>query len=304
MSTGSDRESQPKCPPPGFQREWAWEGHIHIDEALATVSLELESRPECITLVRSTLAGVGDFLQLDPELLDDLKTAISEACNNVVLHAYGGETGPLRMSLAITPEDFSVSVRDQGVGIQRVSPAADRMGVGLAVISALARRAEFLSEPGKGTEVRMSFGTDGLGEDGELFAWSRGDAEWTPVAVSGDIVVRLAPVELLGELMGRLVRAVAAGAHFSVDRFYGLHTLTGALGARAAELDGDRRVAFAITGRPKRLELEVGPLPAGSSGALFGGELPVELLELIERIDATRLNDAELVRVQVVEPRR
>ena len=59
------------------------------------VRLELDSRPETLTLVRGVLAGVAELIGLDPELLDDLKTAVSEACNNVVMHAYEGETGPL-----------------------------------------------------------------------------------------------------------------------------------------------------------------------------------------------------------------
>ncbi len=272
-------------------------------EALAAVRLEVESRPECITLVRSMLAGLGEYLELDPELLDDLKTAISEACNNVVLHAYGGETGPLHMSMSISDEDFEVSVRDQGVGLQRVSSAANRMGVGLAVISALARRAEFQSEPGEGTEVRMSFGSEGVGARAALAARGGITALSAPLELGGDIVVTVGPAELLGQVLGRLVRAVAAGAHFSVDRFPSLHLLTSALSARATELDGAGEISFSIVGRPKHLEVAVGPLPPGSSRDLFGGQTPPGLDGLIESTDATVVPEGELVQVVVVEPR-
>ena len=65
-----------------------------------TVRLDLDSRPETLTLVRGALGGVADQLALDPELLDDLKTAVSEACNNVVMHAYDDDTpGPLEVLL-------------------------------------------------------------------------------------------------------------------------------------------------------------------------------------------------------------
>jgi anti-sigma regulatory factor (Ser/Thr protein kinase) len=40
------------------------------------------------------LSGVAEFLSIDPELLDDLKTAVSEGCNNVVLHAIGPGAPP------------------------------------------------------------------------------------------------------------------------------------------------------------------------------------------------------------------
>jgi serine/threonine-protein kinase RsbW len=254
--------------------------------------------------VRSTLAGLGELLELEPEFLDDLKTAISEACNNVVLHAYSGEVGPLHMSLSISEDELDVRVRDQGVGLQRASSAGDRMGVGLAVINALARRAEFQSAPGRGTEVRMSFGSDGVGAREALLARGRVPASGHSPGLTGDIVATLAPADLLVQVMGRLVRAVAAGAHFSVDRFPSLHQLTTAIGAKAAERDHPAGVSFAIVGHPKHLEIRVLPLPEGSSLDLFEGPIPAGLDGLIERIDAKRLPDGELLELVVVEPRR
>ena len=58
------------------------------------------------------LGGVAELLQLDPELLDDLKTAVSEACNNVVLHAYPGGSGPLTVQLTLGARGIEVIVRD------------------------------------------------------------------------------------------------------------------------------------------------------------------------------------------------
>lgn len=249
------------------------------------------------------LGGLGEFLELDPELLDDLKTAVSEACNNVVLHAYGDDTGPLMMGLEISEESFEVTVRDQGVGLQRVSSASNRMGVGLAVISALARRAEFQSAPGAGTEVRMSFGADNLSPSTGKLAAISGDGRGQP-PVTGDIVVSLAPAALLGQVMGRLVRAVAAGAHFSVDRFPGLHRLTSEITHRATDYPGPGEVGFAIIGRPKRLELKVGPLPRGTAENLFDGAVPEGLAPMLQSIESSALPDAEVLEVVLIEPRR
>ena len=248
------------------------------------------------------LAGLGEYLQLDPELLDDLKTAISEACNNVVLHAYGDDSGPLLMSLEITEDNFEVLVRDRGAGIQRVSPAENRMGVGLAVISALANRAEFQSAPGEGTEVRMSFGTDGL-PDHVLAVERRVPGENPGIELAGDIVATLAPAQLLDQVMGRLVRAVAAGAHFAVDRFPSMHLLTSAISERASEGDAGAEIGFSIIGRPKRLELRIGPLPSGSGARLFDGPLPPGLEPLLEATETNPVAGGEMLYVAVVEPR-
>lgn len=253
--------------------------------------------------MRSTLAGFGQYLKLDPELLDDLKTAISEACNNVVLHAYGDGVGPMLVSLEVSADGLGVTVRDHGIGLQRVSAAEDRMGVGLAVISALASRAEFGSEPGEGTEVRMSF----AGANGSLERVGTGGIPArlgpTPPELDGGIVADLAPAELLPEVMGRLVRAVAAGAHFSVDRFPALHQLTSAIGAQALSQGRGHAVAFSIDGSPKRLELRAGPLPQGSGESLFEGRIPDALEPLVKRVESSQMADGELLHVAVVEPR-
>ena len=97
----------------------------------ATVRLRLDSSPETLTLVRGAIGGLAEQLALDVELLDDLKTAVSEACNNVVMHAYGGESGPLSVRLYVGEDEIEVSVRDQGRGIPMQAPADDRLqGVG------------------------------------------------------------------------------------------------------------------------------------------------------------------------------
>ena len=121
-----------------------------------TVSLELESRPETLTLVRGMLAGVAERLAMDPELLDDLKTAVSEACNNVALHAYPDGLGSLTVLLSSTSDGIEVTVRDRGIGIAERDAADDRVhGVGLQVIRApqqpgLVPRASRTAEPRSG----------------------------------------------------------------------------------------------------------------------------------------------------------
>src|SRR5579863_1090593 len=121
------------------------------------VRLELTSRPEAARLVRSMSSAAGEALGFDPELLSDVNTAVAEACNNVILHAYHGEPGPMSVELEALAGTVEVTIQDHGSGIGTATPDHDRLKVGLALISALADRAEFNSPPDGGTEVRLSF---------------------------------------------------------------------------------------------------------------------------------------------------
>ncbi|HEY2160396.1 MAG TPA: ATP-binding protein, partial [Solirubrobacteraceae bacterium] len=81
-------------------------------EGSSTVRIELDSRPESPALVRAALTGAAELMEVDSELFDDLLIAVSEACNNVVLHAYDGGPGPLVVGLEIQPGLVEVQVRD------------------------------------------------------------------------------------------------------------------------------------------------------------------------------------------------
>jgi len=120
-------------------------------------SLELESAPASVQLVRSVVRTVGQAAALDQALLDDALTAISEACNNVVLHAYPLGGGPLLFRLSIGEDRLQAVVRDHGSGIQGAPSCAGGLGMGVTVISALADQVDFETGPGAGTEVRMIF---------------------------------------------------------------------------------------------------------------------------------------------------
>jgi anti-sigma regulatory factor (Ser/Thr protein kinase) len=141
--------------------------------------LELESVAQSVTLVRSVIRTVAKAAELDRALVDDLRTAVSEACNNVVVHAYPAEPGPLIFSLAIHADSVEAVVRDRGCGITPGYVRNHGLGMGVAVINTMADRAEFESERGNGTEVRMMFKRpvpvpEGLGRF-SLGVWPRAD---------------------------------------------------------------------------------------------------------------------------------
>jgi anti-sigma regulatory factor (Ser/Thr protein kinase) len=247
------------------------------------------------------LVGIGEELALEAELLDDLKTAVSEACNNVVMHAYGEDVGPMTVDFDLGGDEIEVSVRDRGHGIQGVSASHDRMGVGLAVISALADRSEFVNLPEGGTEVRMSFARGAVAlERAEI----QKAHDW-PKELDGDVVARLSSARLLKGVLGRLARAMAAQANFSVDRFSELYPVTDALAAHAEAAGSSHGVGFGIAAHERRIEVTIGKFKCGSSAGLkeeTGTASPLKLLadELSVEMDG----DSELLRVVVADTPR
>ncbi len=252
------------------------------------------------------VAGIGETLQLEPELLDDLKTAVSEACNNVVMHAYGDAVGELAVEFEIGPDRLQVWVRDKGGGIRTIAPTADRMGVGLAVISALSQEASFSSQPGRGTEVRMAFATDTSKVSLPAGTELNGD-DWS-AGLDGDVVVRLSPTELLGAVLGRISRALAARAHFSTDRLDELYPVVDAIAEHARSASEGARIGFALVSAERRVELTVGPFPDGS-GDRLEEQLSEEratspLARLADEVATDRRGDIELLRVVLIDRRR
>ena len=122
--------------------------------------MALPSRAENVAVVRQALAGAIEVLGLSESRLLDINTAVSEACNNVVVHAYEGEEGPLEVYLCVQDSEVEVIVRDQGVGIRprAPEPGLEVQGLGLSLIQTLSDRVEFLGGISQGTEVRMAFG--------------------------------------------------------------------------------------------------------------------------------------------------
>jgi len=146
------------------------------------VRLTLPARPEGVAVVRQALAGMADALAFDAAVVADMKMAISEACTNVVVHAYEEDDGVLEVEMAASETGLTISVRDHGSGIR---PRGERrgeapaLGLGLPLIAALSDAFELRGTAGTGTEVRMRFGyvrdrdpadenpiTGGPGEDG------------------------------------------------------------------------------------------------------------------------------------------
>lgn len=144
------------------------------------LEISLPARPENVAILRHVLGGVGDAIGVDPEVLADMRLAISEACSNVVVHAYPGDDEGL-MDLDVTlpgPDDARevlLVVRDNGRGM---APRADSpgLGVGLPLIATLASSLQIAATGTGGTEVRMTFALDPTFDEAEHTGWEAGGA--------------------------------------------------------------------------------------------------------------------------------
>lgn len=121
--------------------------------------LSLPARAENVAVVRHAFGGLGEVLDVPEQLLSDIKLAVTEACTNVVIHAYPDVEGPMEIRAVLGEEELSVTVRDAGRG---VVPRADSpgLGLGLPLIATLTESLELGTGPDDATEVRMTFRID------------------------------------------------------------------------------------------------------------------------------------------------
>ena len=132
-----------------------------------TMELIMESRSENEEFARVVAAVFASRLDPTLEELDDIKTAVSEAVTNAVIHGYRGQEGKIYLSATAWEKErlLSVTVRDEGVGIRDVEQAMEpmfttcpedgRSGMGFSFMEAFMDRVEVVSAPGKGTSVTM-----------------------------------------------------------------------------------------------------------------------------------------------------
>ena len=127
--------------------------------------LEFDSRSQNEGFVRVAVAAFAT--QLDPtmEELGDIKTAVSEAVTNAIVHAYPDSIGRISMRLRILDNHvLEISIRDWGRGIENVEQAMtplystggeDRSGMGFTIMGSFMDKLKVRSTPGKGTTVTM-----------------------------------------------------------------------------------------------------------------------------------------------------
>jgi stage II sporulation protein AB (anti-sigma F factor) len=128
--------------------------------------LEFDSKSINESFARTVVASF--VAQLDPTLeeINDVKTAVSEAVTNAIIHGYNDRQGKVKIACKIKNREIFIEVIDDGVGIENIEkameplyttrPEIERSGMGFSLMEAFMDKLIVESEPGKGTTVKMS----------------------------------------------------------------------------------------------------------------------------------------------------
>ena len=134
-----------------------------------TVRLSFPAKPDYLLLARLALGGVVREMPVGPELLADLKLAVTEACGNAVRHAYDDGDGMVEVAFVVHDDRLDMIVEDKGSGIAlpvleglleaqpAPEPAPMDGGMGLAIIRAIVDELDVREgDDGRGTVVHMT----------------------------------------------------------------------------------------------------------------------------------------------------
>lgn len=229
--------------------------------------ITVPAKPDNVAVVRHAIAGLAEQLGMREPAIGDLKTVVTEACMNVVVHAYDGEDGPLQVEARAEDGGLTVVVRDSGRGIR---PNADderqSLRIGLTLIAALSSSFAISGGLGKGTEVTMHLLLDPAAEDGAVR--TAGEA---PESVPEEAELRVEGSRMLAPVLERVIGALAARHPIGIDRLNDVLLLADAVSDGAPRAFGAGPYRFAIGDGDGGIDLRVGPLPVGASERLREG---------------------------------
>lgn len=129
------------------------------------MKLEFDSRSQNEAFARVVVAAFA--AQLDPtiEEIADIKTAVSEAVTNAIIHGYENQAGVVTVICSINGKVLEIVVQDNGRGIEDIQqameplytskPELERSGMGFTVMETFMDKIDVYSELGKGTSIRM-----------------------------------------------------------------------------------------------------------------------------------------------------
>lgn len=270
-----------------------------IDDRPTGLQIRLPAKAENVAVVRHALAGLAEEIGMDETGVADLKTVVTEACMNVVVHAYPDGPGPLTVRADPDSEGLTITVSDGGSGISpKADSERDSLKLGLSLIAALSSSFSISGGLGRGTEVMMRLPLRGGGANGAASAGQKFSIE----ADATELTV--ARAELLEPVLARLVSALAARRDLSVEQVSDAVLVTDAIAAAAPGGFADGCVRLGLGESDKSLELRLGPMEDGAAAKvrarLAVPEVGGSLEGLVDGVSIERSDDGEYLIVRFV----
>ncbi len=137
-----------------------------MKERKRKVGLTLPAKPEYVGIARLIVAGVAREMDFNEEAVEDIRLATSEACTNIVRHAYdvqSQENNLIMILCELENKKLSIEVADQGKGMsarkfeeETFSPDPTQGGLGLCIMRALMDKVEFSHDAKIGTRLTLT----------------------------------------------------------------------------------------------------------------------------------------------------
>lgn len=132
-----------------------------MNEACLLFDAKIENEPFARCVVASFIARLNPTM----DELVEIKTIVSEAVANAIIHGYDGQEGKVEMNLKLDDRTLTVMIKDEGLGIEDISKALqplyttkahlERSGMGMTIMESLSDDFKIDSEVGKGTSVTI-----------------------------------------------------------------------------------------------------------------------------------------------------
>ncbi len=221
-----------------------------------------------VALIRHALAGLAEGVGMDRAGIADLKTVVTEACMNAVVHAYPGEPGPIEVLAEPGADSLRLRISDRGVGFQPrpdVDSPGSSLRLGLSLVAALSESFSIAGSSEGGTEVTMVLP---LTHPGPVPAVREG-APVEPAAPQ--VAISASESGLLPGVLSRAVSAFALRRELTVDQVADAILLAETVSDSAGPAFGEEPPAFSLADGEGGIEMTVGPLVAGGSERLREG---------------------------------
>jgi serine/threonine-protein kinase RsbW len=269
------------------------------------IRLVLPAMSANVGVVRHALAGLAEAMGMEPSKVGDVKTLATEACVNVVVHAYEEDEDGVMEVLASRGAGGTLElvVRDFGHGFR---PRPHRpstepsLRLGLPLIAAIAESFELHGNPGGGTELRMSVSI-GAPPEGTEAAEARRVAEFRP-----ETELSVTDNELAVLVVSRVLSAIGSRADLSIDRLSDAILLGDAI-ASSPDSFVDGRVQVALEDFDRAIVARIGPLKEGAAESFVASlevpEVGASLRKLADEIEVESAVGGDRLRLKISDAR-